>query len=154
MDRRLILPAAFSLLLTGCGPTKEQNAPEATAMAGNPQVASSAPEINLSAKDRGRVCRAAVAVQMGRSPSIIKVARNSANFVRVQYRRPDDGKIWKLDCRFEGNVVLWRGVDASGPGRWRDKVEDGQMTFEVKKASVTITTDYGDGSGQTEVFKL
>ena len=112
----------------------------------------------LAAADRARVCRAAVADANGHSPSIVKLVSDDGEIVRVRYNRPDDGKQWINECRFEGDRVLWRTVDAfgsgSGTGRWRDTPADESLTFALKGGDVTISTKYSDGSGGSETYKV
>lgn len=85
-----------------------------------------APPTQISAKDMGRVCRAAIGAVMGRDPAIIKVTSVSGTIVQTRYTR-DDGAVWKNQCRVEDGEVVWASVDAfgagSGIGRWRDEDE-------------------------------
>lgn len=112
----------------------------------------------ISTRDRARACRAAIADLNGRSPSIVKVVSDDGEIVRVRYKRPDDGKVWTSDCRFDGTTVMWRAVDAFGPGsgtrRWRDNPADEKITFSIDGSKVTITTTYPDGSGGSESYTM
>ncbi|KAK0336423.1 hypothetical protein LTR94_008937 [Friedmanniomyces endolithicus] len=77
--------------------------------------------------------------------------------VRISYKRPDDGKLFKNDCQLQGNRIMWRGVDispGSGPGRWRNHPDDEILTFKIKGKSVELTTTYSDGSSATETQPL
>ena len=97
----------------------------------------------MSDADRGRVCRGSAAALNGRSYNTVKVIGTNQEYIRVQWKRPDDGKKWKQDCRFEGDKVIWRGVDAFGPGsgegRWRTDPRDETITYKLERGVVTIT---------------
>jgi hypothetical protein len=111
----------------------------------------------LSEADRRRVCRAAIADLNGHSPEIVSVTSATDDSIVVSYVRPDDGKEWTNECRFEGNRVIWRTIGAFGgsdPGRWRDAPLDEVITFTVQDASVTITTTYSDGSSGSEPYTV
>ena len=112
----------------------------------------------LSNTDLGRVCRAAVAELNGRDPASMQVKDNAAGIVRVEYRRPDDNKLWKNDCRVEGDKLIWRGVDAfghgSGPGRWREDPMDEVITFALDGSNVTINMTFSDGSSGSETYTI
>lgn len=115
----------------------------------------SSSEAELSSSDLARVCRAAVAHMMGKSPSIMKVKSNSGGVVRIQYRRPDDGTVWKDDCRLEGQRVMWRSVDAvgaSGPGRWRNHPDDEVITYSIDGKTIRIGQKWSDGSYDAENY--
>lgn len=94
---------------------------------------------------------------MGRDPDTMAAKARSGGLVRVQYHRPDDNKLWKSECRLEGNRIIWRGVDSfgnDGPGRWRDLPEDGTLTFTLKGTIVAITEGYSDGTSSEETFRF
>jgi hypothetical protein len=103
----------------------------------------------LTPGETASVCKAAIAELFGHSPKIMKVASISDGIVRVSYRRPDDGKLFKNDCRLQGNRIMWRGFDispGSGPGRWRNNPADEALTFKIVGKSVELLTTYSDGS--------
>lgn len=58
----------------------------------------------------------------------------SRNIVGISYRRPADGKMFKYECRIDGEAIIWRGVDifrpGEGPGRWRH--EDSRLVARYK----------------------
>jgi len=98
------------------------------------------------------ICKAAVAEINGRSPSIMKVTPIADGILRISYNRPDDGKLWKSDCKLEGNRIMWRSVDlspGSGPGRWRNHPDDEVLTYAIKGNKVDIKTTWSDGSVST-----
>ena len=88
----------------------------------------------LSDDDRGRVCKAAIAVLNGRDPSIMRVIKDEAGLTRVRYTR-DDGTVWTNECRVEPDRVSWRIVDSGGPGRWR--TED-TITYAIDGDTVSV----------------
>lgn len=110
----------------------------------------------LSRKDQVRACKAGIAILMGKSPSIMKASADG-DIVHNQYKRPDDGKLWKQDCRIVGNRIHWRGVDSfagSGTGRWRDGPEDEILTFSFEGNKVRVIEAYPDGSKTEEVYTI
>lgn len=112
----------------------------------------------VSDNDLGRVCRGAIAALNGRDPRIIKVETLSAGVAHVVYRRPDDGTLWKNQCRIDGARVAWAAVDLSGPdsgpGRWRIDPDDEIVTFELAGPTVKIRIAYSDGSASEETYEI
>lgn len=98
-----------------------------------------------------QICKAAVSVIMGRSPSIMK-ASTVGSEVKVSYVRSDDGSTWKFKCKLEGSRVMW----GSDPGRWRTHPDDERVYYSVSgagaSARLTIEERYGDGSASRESF--
>ena len=98
-----------------------------------------------------QICKAAVSVIMGRSPSIMK-AITAGSEVKVSYVRPDDGSTWKFKCKLEGSRVMW----GSDPGRWRTHSDDERVYYSISgagaSARLTIEEKYGDGSATKESF--
>lgn len=115
-------------------------------------------EVSLSGSDRQRVCKATIASLNGQPPSIMHASLVDEENVLVSYARPSDGKNWHNECKFEGNQVVWRGIDAfgagSGPGRWRDGPYDERISYEVNPDRVTINMVYSDGSTSSEHFEI
>lgn len=152
--------AAGMAMLSGCGRSSESEIASASPAATTPEVAAPAPSpvAALSDADLGRVCRAAVAALNGRDPAIIKVERVEAGVAHVGYPRPDDGKVWKNDCRAEGDRVVWRAVDldgpGSGPGRWRTHPDDEIVTYAIDGDTVKVRVGYSDGSGSEEAYTI
>lgn len=64
---------------------------------------------------------------MGRPISSMKIDRveEGGTLVALSYTRSDDGKLFKYECKLDGDNIVWRGVDifgpGEGPGRWRDE---------------------------------
>ena len=153
---------AFSVVSVACSPsgTAPQQpesdrstlaealpAPSAGAVAGT----------SLSANDRARVCRAAIAYLNGHSPAIMKVKSTTEASVVVRYNRPDDRKAWTNECRFSGDRVVWRTIGAFGgsePGRWRETPDDEDVRFSIEGTKVTIKTTYSDGSSGSKTYTI
>ena len=97
-----IATLAVVATLAGCSgkPDAQSSDPGAPAPYEPSAVESApAPVAEIRASDLGRVCRAAVAALNGRDPTIIKVERVESGVAHVGYVRPNDGKVWKNQCR-------------------------------------------------------
>lgn len=158
---------AVALLLSACSdpesqPRTEEVQPSAADLAkADADVGIKPLKVELAApidaKTGISVCKAAIAELFGHSPRIMKAAPQENGIVRISYKRPDDGKLFKNDCQLHGNRIMWRGVNVSpgsGPGRWRTHHDDEVLTFKVKGKSVELTTTYSDGSSATETQPL
>lgn len=145
---RTLMIASLATAPTGCGKSSSAPPPKAA-----PAPVTTSP-VGLSDGDLGRVCRAAVAALNGRDPAIIKVERIEDGIAHVSYVRPNDGKVWKNQCRADGNRVVWASVDlngpGTGPGRWRTDAEDEVVTYAVRANTVTVMITYSDGSTEPE----
>jgi hypothetical protein len=123
-----------------------------------PAVAEVAPPVATAAytdKQLSMICRAGIAAEFGRSHKIMTATLVEPGMMRVQYRRPDDRKLWKSDCKVEGDRIVWRTVDAfegDGPGRWRTSADDDVLTFVIKGNAVT--TNSSDGSSASETYRF
>ncbi len=112
---------------------------------------------SLSAKQTAMVCKAGIAIMMGRDPKTMTATPQGGGLTRIQYRRPDDNKVWKTDCRIDGDRFMWRGVDSfgdDGPGRWRDSPEDEVITYTVNSSAVAMTETFSDGSVVKETYRF
>jgi hypothetical protein len=101
------------------------------------------------------ICKAGIAAEFGRNPKIMTSREIEPGMMRIEYRRPDDPKLWKNDCRVEGNRIVWRTVDASpgsGTGRWRTSENDDVLTFKLDGNAVT--TESSDGSSASETYRF
>lgn len=165
MKLRVCVLGLMILGATGCGSSDVvstdmdagQANTDAAAEAPLPSVAKvKAPQ--LAKVDQERVCRAGIAALNGHSPGIMKASVGGEDTIRITYARPDDGKIWKNECRIEGDRLVWRTVDAFGPGsgtgRWRTHPADEVISYRVDGDKVTITMRYEDGSETSEVFTI
>jgi len=96
-----------------------------------------------------QLCKAAISVEMGKDPSIMK-ARGNGDLVELQYIRDNDGTLWKYQCKIiNGNQIMWRTAgDDNTPnrlGRWRDNPLDSTIMFSVSGNTLTISeSDLGD----------
>ena len=141
---QLVMATSAALLLSACSGAPESTTEEPA----RSTPANTAPA--LSDPDLARVCRAAIGALNGRDPSIITVESVEGGLAKVAYHRPDDGKLWKNQCRVEGNRVVWAAVDlsgpGSGPGRWRVDPQDEIVTYSIAPNTVRIEIAYVDGS--------
>ena len=160
---RNLAPAfAFCLGLASCtSPAPEPSdaeTPGAPSSVASVEQSPTKAAVELSQKDEGLVCRAAIADLNGHKPAIVKVVSSRPDLVRVRYKRPDDGKLWTNECRFDGDRVIWRTVDAfgsgSGMGRWRESPMDETIRYSMNGSKVTISTSYSDGSGGSETYSF
>lgn len=113
-------------------------------------LATAASAAGVKPVEQGEVCRAAIAVVMGRDPKIMKV-RPDNDVTVVSYCRPSDGSFSIYRCRLEGNRVVW----ASSEGRWRTHPDDEVLTFEVTDSGtkVKINETFSDGSKTQKIFR-
>ncbi|WP_036532487.1 hypothetical protein [Neosynechococcus sphagnicola] len=52
-----------------------------------------------------QICKAGIAVLMGRNPAIMKVAKTQGNVIHLSYVRQDDRKKFSYRCKVEGSQV-------------------------------------------------
>ena len=77
--------------------------------------------------DLGSACKKYIGELMGRPVSSMNIDRveDDGSLVAISYVRSDDQKIFKYECKLDGENIVWRGVDifapGEGPGRWRDE---------------------------------
>ncbi len=115
------------------------------------------PTATYTAAQRAVICRAAIAKMMGHDLGIMNGKPRPGGLVRVQYRRPDDNKLWQSDCRLIGNQIIWRGVNSFNNRRierWRDRPEDGTLKFSRLGKTLIITEVYSDGSSDAVAFNI
>ena len=86
---------------------------------GQPEV-KTVPKVDLSS-----ACKKYIGELMGRPVSSMNIDRveDDGSLVAISYVRSDDQKLFKYECKLEGENIVWRGVDifapGEGPGRWR-----------------------------------
>lgn len=150
------ISASLSLILISCGDQVSTEANTATALPDD-GTATSASVQHISEADRGRVCRATLAAEMGRPVETISVVKTTDEYVRVSYIREDDGVRWSNECKFNGNRVIWRTFDASGPGSgvgpWRERPDDPLLYFSISGNVVTVKIRWTDGSQLEKSFQ-
>lgn len=151
------MSASLSLFLISCGDEVATKATTATALSDDAKATSTSVR-QLSEADRGRVCRATVAGEMGKLVDIISVIKTTDKYVRVSYVREDDGVRWSNECKFDGNRVIWRTYDAFGPGTgvgpWRERPDDAMLYFSISGNTVTIKTTWTDGSQSEKSYQI
>lgn len=151
--------------LCGCNEPQPTSPEDANiAVAGNVVMTAPTPSLHvdpspvpLTATQTANVCKAGVATLMGRDPKTMKAKPLPDQLTRIEYRRSSDRKLWKFDCRIDGNKVIMRGFDQfgnDGPGRWRDGPDDETITFVVDGDTVTVHDDYGDGSSDDRTYRF
>lgn len=94
----------------------------------------------------------------GHPPRIVEVVSSTGGIVRVRYTRPADGRVWTNECRIEGGRIIWRTVDAFGPGsglgRWRTDPRDEVFTYSIAGDRVSITTTFPGEPPSTETYTV
>ena len=94
----------------------------------------------------------------GQSPDIVEVVSTDADVVRLRYVRPSDGKVWSNDCRLSGNRMVWRMIDVNGPGtgpgRWRESVEDEVVTYAANGSAITVTTAFAGEAANSKSYTV
>jgi hypothetical protein len=122
-------------------------------MSSTPTQAAELDDASLS-----RICRATVAVLMLHDVSIVVAENVKAGIVRTRYAHPNDGSIWRHQCKVDGNSVIWAAVDingtGTGPGRWRTSPDDEATSFVVVDRNIEITVKYTDGSETKELVEF
>lgn len=111
-------------------------------------------QVDLAPFNAGHLCRATIAVLMGRDVGIIRVDGERAGIANVSYVRPDDGTLWGYRCKLEGNRIIWATID----GRWRDRSVhswDELIAFGInaKARGFAISMIDQDGSQRTRTFR-
>ena len=96
----------------------------------------------------GQICKAGIAVVMGRDPAIMKIDHAEKDVVYLSYVRADDRKRWTYKCKLEGQRILW-GADDGG---WRTHPADSVITFAIDASSLTVTERFSDGSSNKKTF--
>jgi len=78
-------------------------------------------------------CRGAIALDMYKDVSIIKVDSRSGNTFKLSYIRPSDGKQWRYACKVVGASPVWASImDNGSQGRWRNGQYDTSFTATSK----------------------
>jgi hypothetical protein len=87
------------------------------------------------------VCKATIAIEMGRDNAVMKTEESEGNPV-VSYVRSDDLQKFTYRCKFIGNQVIWSAYfnDEGQWGRWRDDsaFDDAKTTFEVRGSELIL----------------
>jgi len=94
------------IMLQACGTTQPESSPKI---------------------DLGSACKKYISERMGRPVASMRVdgSETSEGLVAISYVRNDDQKLFKYECKLDGDNIVWRGVDifgpGEGPGRWREE---------------------------------
>jgi len=98
------------------------------------------------------ICKAAIAVEMGRETKTMKADAESG-FTQISYRRPDGDK-FKYRCQLEGDRVVWSTFlnDTKQWGRWRnsESMGDAITTYKVSGEMLVIESDQAYGKSFTK----
>ena len=90
---------------------------------------------------RADICKATIAIEMGRDNAVMKTEKSGNNPV-VSYVRSDDLQKFTYRCKFIGYQVIWSTYfDEEGQwGRWRDDPasDDAKTTFEVRASELVL----------------
>ncbi len=97
-----------------------------------------------------QICKAGIAVVMGRDPGTMKIDRVQKDVVFLSYVRAGDRKRWTYKCKLEGQKILWGADD----GRWRTHPADSVITFDTETASLMVVERFSDGSSTKKTFTV
>lgn len=91
---------------------------------------SSANAAGFSTED---ICKAAIAVEMGREVSTMKTVTAGPE-PEITYKRKADGKKFSYRCTLDGNRVVWKTflTDEKQWGRWRNGEYDSVITYAIQ----------------------
>lgn len=108
-------------------------------------------QIELSEMQKINACKDTLAFMFGKSRRpLMKASVTSEGYIRIIYNRADDGTLWKNECKFEGDKIIWRGVDVAGfpkgPRRWRVDPLDDKITWKQVGDKIIVTAVASDGS--------
>lgn len=106
----------------------------------------------LTATERERVCKGAVAVLFFPPIDSVRVTKSEGGIIYLSHVRQRDGSEWKTKCRIEGNSIIWGSAD----GRWRTHPQDEKLTFRIDrmKSTFSIRQVFEDGSSDEKTFLL
>lgn len=96
------------------------------------------------------ICKAAIAVEMGRPTKTMK-AEGSNPQPTISYIRGTDGQKFVYRCDIRGTRVVWQTYffDTESWGRWRDGEHDGALTFKQDGDRLVIHSTL---TGQQKTF--
>lgn len=95
------------------------------------------------------LCKAAIAMDMARPPSIMKT-EETGDVPQISYNR-DDGDHFLYKCKVRGSRVVWSAyfTETNSWGRWRDGEWDPVLNYRVENGALLITSSE---TGQTKTF--
>lgn len=99
------------------------------------------------------LCKAAIAVEMGRDVGNMRADKPLGNYPKIWYIRKDDGQKFIYRCQVEESRIIWSTyfTDTKEWGRWRNDYAGGDAatTYTVSGDKLTIeNSDLG-----SHVFK-
>ena len=106
--------------------------------------------VDLGAFNERQICKAAISIVMGRSPSIMSIDRIEGGVVYLSYVRSNDRSRWHYRCKIQGSKIVW----ASETGRWRTDREDSVITFTISGNTLRVVDRFSDGSASSQSFEL
>ena len=103
------------------------------------------------------LCKATIAVEMGRKVGNMHTAKPSDGFAHIWYVRSDDGQKFSYRCHIVGNRVVWSTyfTDTREWGRWRNDYSagDAETTYSISGNTLTITnSDMGSAQFSKSEF--
>ena len=141
--------AVSALTLAACGAEPEKAAPpvEAAAPAAPAVAAPPATPVALTDADLRRVCQAGLAEIHGQGVADIQIDGLTGRVVNASWRAPVDGGRRRAQCRVDGDLVIWKPVDATDPAqdRWMNQSGDPVTRFVLDGERVSINQTLPDG---------
>lgn len=88
------------------------------------------------------LCKAAIAVEMGRDAKSMKT-KTAGDTPEIFYVRDADGQKFSYRCKLDGDRIVWRTFlnDDGQWGRWRDGEYDAMVTYSVKGDTLHVESD-------------
>lgn len=99
---------------------------------------------------KAQICKAGIAIVMGKDPSIMRVDKTKGSTTYLSYVRQSDNKKYAYRCKLSGNRIIW----ASSTGRWRDSKYDSKVVYKIDGETIQIEDRFSDGSGTKKSFSL
>lgn len=95
------------------------------------------------------ICKATIAAEFGKAPSIIDVSSYDEGVYYLSYIRESDLTRWNFRCMMSGDQPIW----ASLTGPWRIREDDGRVEFSVNDDLLTIRIHHSDGSSTVKAYR-
>ncbi len=95
------------------------------------------------------ICKAAIAVEMGRDPKIMR-KKSAGEESEISYVRKEDGSKFSYRCKLDGDRVVWKTYfpEEKKWGRWRDGSgvynEDAVITYSTKDGVLKINSTHAN----------
>ncbi|WP_455233073.1 hypothetical protein [Geopseudomonas aromaticivorans] len=88
------------------------------------------------------LCKAAIAVEMGRDAKSMKT-ETAGDTPEISYIRKDDGKKFSYRCMLDGNRIVWRTYfpEEGQWGRWRNGEYDATVTYSVINGALQVESN-------------